>query len=151
LDECCAGTPLIKIENKIINYSTPLLSISTAISYALTIIIMGILAWKLLAWFRSSKNLALLLYGLAAVIIFNAIFTIILFDSILMEKPQTITRESEIIFNLGFEPGTFMSVVVTSQSTSYSAYFLLTWGGTIMILRHNIQRIGRMKFWALVS
>jgi hypothetical protein len=133
-------------------YSTPLLSISTTISYGLTIIIMGILAWKLLVWFRSSKNLALLLYGLAAaVIIFNAIFTIILFDSILMEKPQTITRESEIIFNLGFEPGTSMSLVVTSQSTSYSAYFLLTWGGTIMILRHNIQRIGRIKFWALVS
>ena len=110
-------------------YSTLLLSISTAISYGLTIIIMGILAWKLLVWFRSSKNLALLLYGLAApVIIFNAISTIILFDSILMEKPQTITRESEIIFNLGFEPGTSMSLVVTSQSPLVLGVFLVNLG-----------------------
>lgn len=133
-------------------YLTIILSITTAISYGLTILIMGILARKLLVWFKRSKNLALLLYTLAAaVVIFNAGSTIILFDNILIEKPQTVSRESKVIFNLGFEWGTPMSLVVTSQSYSFSAYFLLTWGGTIMILRHNIQRIGRIRFWALVS
>jgi hypothetical protein len=72
-------------------YPTNLLNISTTISYVLTIVIMGILAWKLLMWFRRSKNLAVLLYGIAAcVIIFNTVSTIILFDSILMKKPQTV-------------------------------------------------------------
>lgn len=73
------------------DYPTNLLNVSTTISYVLTIVIMGILAWNLLMWFRRSKNLAVLLYGIAAcVIIFNTVSTIILFDSILMKKPQTV-------------------------------------------------------------
>jgi hypothetical protein len=54
-----------------------------------------------------------------------------------------------VIFDLGFESGTLISTVITSQSYSFSVY-ILTWGGTIMILRHNIQRIGKVKFWILV-
>ena len=46
-------------------YLTNLLSLSTAISYVLTIILMGILAWRLLFWFNHNRNLALLLYGSA--------------------------------------------------------------------------------------
>lgn len=133
-------------------YFTNILSVSTAISYGITIVIMGSLSWKLLTWFKSSMNLALSLYGLAAgLIALNSIFSIILFDSILMEKPQTVSRQSEVIFSLGFEPGTPMSFVITIQNYSYNAYFLLTWGGTIMLLRHNIHRIGRVRFWVLVS
>jgi hypothetical protein len=43
-------------------YFTNLLSLSTAISYGLTIVLMGILVWRFLIWFKRSKNLALLLY-----------------------------------------------------------------------------------------
>jgi hypothetical protein len=132
-------------------YFTSLLSITTAISYALTIALMATLTWRFLAWFKRTKNLALLLYGsAAAVIVFNSIFAIILFDSILMKKPPLVTPSSEIIFDLGYEPGTFMSYVITIQTHSYTAFIILTWGGTIMIIRHNIQRIGRVRFWALV-
>lgn len=134
-----------------LQYFTSILIISTTVSYGLTATIMGTLAWKMLIWFKRSKNLALLLYSFGTiVIIFNAISSIILFDSILMEKPETVSRESEVIFNLGSEPGTSKFIVVTSQSYSYIVYFLFIWGGTIMILRHNIKRIGRIKFWALV-
>jgi hypothetical protein len=37
------------------------------------------------------------------------------------------------------------------QTVSLNAYFTLTWAGTILLLRHNIQRIGRIKFWVLVA
>ena len=132
-------------------YLTNLLSLSTAISYGLTIVLMGMLMWRLLIWFKRSKNLALLLYACAAgTIAINGIFSIILFDVILIEKPQTVTPDSEVIFNLGFESGTPMSTVVTIQAYSYSTYTMLTWGGTIMVLHHNIQRIGKARFWALV-
>jgi hypothetical protein len=132
-------------------YFTGLLSISTAGSYVLTIMLMAILAWRFLTWFKVSKNLALLLYGCAAVVIvLNSVFTIILFDSISMKKPPVITPSSEVIFDLGYEPGTFMSYVITIQAYSFAAMFILTWGGTIMIIHHNIQRIGKAKFWALV-
>jgi hypothetical protein len=132
-------------------YLTNLLSLSTAISYGLTIVLMGILMWQFLIWFKRSKNLALLLYASAAgAITINGILSITLFDAILMEKPQMVTPKSEVIFNLGFESGTSKSTVVTVQAYSYSAYIILIWGGTIMVLHHNIQRIGKVKFWALV-
>jgi hypothetical protein len=131
-------------------YTTVMLSISTAISYVLTITLMAILVWRFLTWFKTSKNLALLLYGCAAgVIVLNSAFTIILFDSVLMKKPPVITPSSEIIFDLGYEPGTFMSYVISFQAYSYTAFIVLTWGGTIMTIRHNIRRIGKVKFWAL--
>ena len=132
-------------------YLTNLLSISTTISYGLTIILMGILAYRFLIWFRRSKNLSLLLYAFAAAAIsFNSIISIILFDVILLEKSQIITPESEVIFSLGFEPGTPMSLIVTIQAYSYSTYIVLAWAGTVVILKHNIQRVGRFRFWALV-
>jgi hypothetical protein len=111
---------------------------------------MTILAWRFLTWFKTSKNLALLLYGCAAgVIALNSVFTIILFDSILMKKPPVITPRLEIIFDLGHEPGTFLSYVISFQAYSYTAFIVLTWGGTIVTIRHNIGRIGKVKFWAL--
>ena len=42
-----------------------------------------------------------------------------------------------------------MSNVIAFQAYSYTAFTVLTWGGTIMIIRHNIRRIGKVKFWAL--
>lgn len=109
-------------------YFTSLLSISTAISYVLTITLLTILAWRFLTWFKTSKNLALLLYGCAAgVIVLNSAFTIILFDSILMKKPPVITPRSEIIFDLGYEPGTFLSYIIGFQAYSYTAFMVLTW------------------------
>jgi hypothetical protein len=87
--------------------------------------------WRFLIWFKRSRNLALLLYACAAgTVAINGVFSIILFDVILIEKPQTVTPNSEVIFNLGFESGTPMSIVATAQAYSYSAYIILTWGGT---------------------
>jgi len=42
-------------------------------------------------------------------------------------------------------------LVADMQAISLNGYFILTWAGTILLLRHNIQRIGRIKFWVLVA
>lgn len=132
-------------------YTTAILIISTTVSYILVIAIMAILARKQLIWFKRSKNLALLFYAIGSIVIlFNSISNIMLTDGVLMQKEQTITPDSEVIFDVGSEPGTTKHIVVTVQAYSYSAIFLIIWAGTFMMLRHNIQRIGRIKFWALV-
>src|SRR5215831_6570159 len=43
-----------------------------------------------------------------------------------------------------------MSLVNLVQTYSLNGYFLLIWGGTILLLRHHIQRVGKVKFWVLV-
>ena len=42
-----------------------------------------------------------------------------------------------------------MSYVISFQAYSYTTFIVLTWGGTLMTIRHNIRRIGKVKFWAL--
>jgi hypothetical protein len=132
-------------------YHTDLLIISTTISYTLTIFLMGILAWRLFSWFRINMSLVVLLYGLAAfTIIVNSVVTILFYDIVLLEKADLTTPESEVIFDTGFEPGTLKEIIVQVQGYTLPAYMLLTWGGTIILLRNNIHRVGKIKFGALV-
>lgn len=132
-------------------YYTSLLAIGATISYGLVAILTGLLAYWFLSWFRRNRALVVLMYGLAAAMIsVNAIDTIIYFDIVIFQtKPIVTTPESEVIFpdlaELGFP------LVADMQTVSLNAYFILTWAGTILLLRHNIQRIGRIKFWVLVA
>jgi hypothetical protein len=132
-------------------YYTSLLAIGATISYGLAAILTGLLAYWFLSWFRRNRALVVLMYGLAAAMIsVNAIDTIIYFDIVIFgTKPIVTTPDSGVFFpdlaGLGFP------LVADIQAISLNGYFILTWAGTILLLRHNIQRIGRIKFWVLVA
>src|SRR3712207_5511203 len=94
-------------------YHTDLLIVSTTISYALVIVLMGMLAWRLFSWFRIDKSVVVLLYGLAAsIIIINSVGTILFYDFVLLGKADLTTPESEVIFETGYEPGTLKEIIV---------------------------------------
>jgi hypothetical protein len=132
-------------------YYTNLLAIGATISYGLAAILTGLLAYWFLSWFRRNRALVVLMYGLAAAMIsVNAIDTIIYFDIVIFQtKPIVTTPDSGVLLpdlaELGFP------LVADMQAISLNGYFILTWAGTILLLRHNIQRIGRIKFWVLVA
>ena len=132
-------------------YYTSLLAIGATISYGLAAILTGLLAYWFLSWFRRNRALVVLMYGLAAAMIsVNAIDTILYFDIVIFQtKPMVTTLDSEVVFpdiaGLGFP------LVADMQAISLNGYFILTWAGTILLLRHNIQRIGRIRFWVLVT
>jgi hypothetical protein len=108
---------------------------------------MSLLAYRLLYWFKLNRRYVVLLYGLAAAAMaVNAIDSIVYFDAILISKPTTVSPQSQVIFQTGFTSGSAMSVVNIVQTYSLNGYFLLTWGGTILLLRHHIQRVGKVKF-----
>ncbi len=132
-------------------YYTNLLAIGATISYGLAAILMGFLAYRFLSWFRRNRALVVLMYGLAtAVISVNAIDTIIFFDIVILQtKPVTTTPDSEVVFGDLAEQD--LNLFLDIQTVSLNAYFILTWAGTVLLLRHNIQRIGRIKFWVLVA
>jgi hypothetical protein len=132
-------------------YYTSLLAIGATISYGLAAIFTGLLAYWFLSWFRRNRTLVVLMYGLAtAMISINAIDTTIFFDNIIFgTKPVVTTPDSEVVFPAIAEQG--MHLVSDMQAVSLNGYFILTWAGTILLLRHNIQRIGKIKFWILVT
>lgn len=130
-------------------YYTSVLAVGATISYGLAAILTGLLAYWFLSWFRRNRALVVLLYGLAAAMIsVNAIDTTIYFDIVIFgTKPAITTPDSEVFFptDLG------IPLVEDMQAVSLNGYFILTWAGTILLLRHNIHRIGRIKFWVLVT
>jgi hypothetical protein len=133
-------------------YNTGLLAVNATISYGLAGCLTGVLAYWLFSWFRISRTLVVLLYGLAATMIaINAFDSIILFDVVLINKPSIITPESETIAVGNFPADDPMNIVATVQAISLNAYYLLAWGGTIILLYHNIRRIGKTRFWILVT
>jgi hypothetical protein len=132
-------------------YYTDLLTIAYIISYGLGVFLLSLLAYQFFSWFKINRSLLILLYGLsAALMAANAVNTIILFDVILLQKPAIVTADSEVIYQGNFEPENPMSIVSTGLAITQNASYVLVWAATVLILRHNIERLGRMKFWALV-
>ncbi len=60
------------------------------------------------------------------------------------------TLESAAIFS-ATEPGFEQILIITLPGILIAATFISFWGGTIAILHANIRRIGKTRFWILVT
>jgi len=97
------------------------------------------------------KSAILLLYGISVgAIVISLSSVTILFNIILMGKPAVINSMTEIVFPANL-PGTSITIANTIQTYSSLIAFILLWIGTIILLKQNIHRIGRIKFWLLLS
>jgi hypothetical protein len=111
-----------------------------------------LLTWKLLFWYKIYKRPIVLLYGLAAVfIVLTHISTLIWSDAVLLQKESVVLTESEVLFDPGFEEGSAVSFILSILYYFQTTFILLLWGGTVLLLYYNFKRIGRVKFWILVS
>ncbi len=130
------------------SYNVLFLEIVIWINYILAIALLGFLAQRFLSWFRSNHNPVVLAYSLAIIMIsINAIFTVLYVTNELTSKPANIQPEitpvapySSVydIFNSGY--------VVTSVMS-----FILTWVATVLLLHNYSRKLGRAKYWILVS
>jgi hypothetical protein len=133
-------------------YYTGLLSIAPTISYGLAAVIMGLLAYHFFSWFVRNKSLVVLLYGLASVSasIYVGLVVVIFCVEIFIHQPVVTTLVSAASFP-AIEPGLEQILIITLPGILTATTFLSFWGGTIAILFANIKRIGRVRFWFLVT
>ena len=132
-------------------YSIILLRIGVVVSYGLAVTVMGLLSYSLFSWFKVNRSAVVLLYGLATFMISLYVISVaFIFEFALQEKPATFTPQSEVVF-ISVISGTFDEVLNSLQTYSSILFFFLIWGGTILLLRENIHRIGKVKFWVLMS
>jgi hypothetical protein len=134
------------------NYNVAILIVATAISYLAACIMLGLLAIRFFSWFKLRKNLTVLLYGLSSVILlFNAALTLILVSVLIlalpMELPSTHTTSNPPFFG----PGSYVDTLNSAYITSSVLSFLLTWIATALLLGHYSRKLGRIKYWAIVS
>ena len=132
-------------------YSTIALTIVTTVTYGLTIGLMGIFTIIFFSWYKSNRNsVVILIYGLsfAAVVIASAIF---LTGSLyrFVEKPAYISED--VASSAKSKPGSLLYDLAKMYHYADIVSFLLKWVATALLLYHYSQKMGKTKYWILIS
>jgi len=132
-------------------YSPIALTIVTTVTYGLTIGLMGIFTIIFFSWYKSNRNsVVILIYGLsfAAVVIASAIF---LTGSLyrLVEKPAYIS--ADVAPMAKSKPGSLLYDLAKMYHYADIVSFLLKWVATALLLYHYSQKMGKIKYWMLIS
>jgi len=133
-------------------YSSITMTIVTTSTYGLTIALMSIFTMIFLSWYKSNRNsIVILIYGLsfAAVVIASAFF---LTGSLyrLVEKPAFISAEDGS-HPAKSEPGSLLYNLAKMYHYADIVSFLLKWVATALLLYHYSQKMGKIKYWTLIS
>jgi hypothetical protein len=135
-------------------YHTVALTAVTAITGFLTVGILSLCAQRFFSWFRTNKNsLVVLLYASSfALFAFGLIFISVNEFILMLEKEPIRTPQSEVTFPSDyFVPGSFLADLFDTYQYTYTISFVILMAGTALLLHHYSKKIGRIKFWLIVS
>jgi hypothetical protein len=133
-------------------YPTISLAIVTTVTYGLNIGLMIVFTEIFLSWYKLNRNsVVVLLYGLsfASVVIASAIFLTGSYYRFI-EKPLYISIDAQPP-PLKSEPGSLLYQLAKMYHYSDIVSFLLKWIATVLLLYHYSQRMGKAKYWILMS
>jgi hypothetical protein len=130
------------------SYNVLFLEVVIWISYILAIALLGFITQRFLSWFRSNHNPVVLSYSLAILMIsINAIFTVLYITNELTSRPSNIQPEITPVAPYGSVYDVFNSGYVITSVLS----FILTWVATVLLLHNYSRKLGKAKYWILVS
>ena len=133
------------------HYNVSILATSVTISYSLAAGVLSLVAQRFFSWWRSNGNLVLLLYAISsASLAFNAIFSVFYMDELLVNRPSEVWADSMNYFG-SFTQGSIRYILDLAYVFSLISCFILTWASTLFLLHHFSKKIGRIKFWFVVS
>lgn len=127
-------------------YNTILLHIAISISYGIWIVMLSLLAKAFFSWYRSKKNLMILIFALSmiAYVINGALGLAYHIDE--LAKRNLVIRLGDIAV-FSESPSSIDTVYQISAIVSY----VLTWIATVILLRPNIEKFGKVRFWIMMS
>ena len=143
------------------HYYVGLLIAAISISFTLAAIILGLLSYRFLSWYKSSnKNITVLLYGLTFAVTAIGIGVIVAVNRsvILSENPSQIGGLQSVLkvyasssssSNTTQSPKALILYQITYTPSRLG--FILYWIATALLLREYSRRLGRVKFWTLIS
>jgi hypothetical protein len=119
------------------------------ISYSISIVVLGLLARRFFSWFKSQRNYVVLAYALAiSVISINAGFTLLYVDDVMYDTSTFIGPHiGGSVFSFSHPTSIFHSGYLVTSVLS----FILMWIATALILYHYSKKLGRGKYWIVVS
>jgi hypothetical protein len=134
------------------HYPSASLALVTAVSYGLNIGLMAIFSEIFFLWYRSNRSsIAVLLYGLsfAVIVVASCVFLTGSFYRF-MEKPTYIYPYSSTELTPA-EPGSILTTLGKVYHYSDIVSFVSKWVATAFLLYHYSQKMGRAKYWILIS
>jgi hypothetical protein len=139
-------------------YNTIILYPVLFISDGLWIVTLALLSRALLSWYRSradqgtKKSNTLVLVLSLSMIAYVVLGIITLVSNIaLLQEQLSVVTSSDVAYFPSFEPEDFVSQLNTVFYAASSIAYVLNWVGTVMLLRPYIQRLGQIKFWAIMG
>ena len=134
-------------------YDLSLFTIFVGYNLSVSMVIIGILVFKFIAWLKSNRNISIFLYGLALAIFFltttSAMSTLLLYAASVL--PTSVSPGP----NPWDRTSTLHTVSSELYNTSLIVVFGLFWLSTALILRDYSLKytrgIGRKKYWILIS
>jgi hypothetical protein len=116
-------------------------------TYGLSAIILGVLTWKLISWFKFNHHAIFITYSVAIIfLIFTQIFSVVKTNIEISDDPSHITP----IRNPWDAYSSHDKVFEALLRATTTLYFIVTWFGTVLILKSYSKKIGALKYWSLV-
>jgi hypothetical protein len=133
-------------------YSLITLYVSHVISYGIWIITLGLLARGFLLWFRrSNQNIMILLLTLAMIAyVLNGFSLLANYLNILMQQNQVVLS-TDVAYFPEFSISSLGSQINLINQIASGIAYVLSWIGTVKLLYPYIQKLGKIKFWSIMS
>ena len=133
-------------------YNTSMLYAALSISYGLWIITLALLARVFFSWYKfSKKNIMVLLFALSMVAyVVNGMLGLYIYVDDLA-KLNSVIKLGDVAVFPEFSGTTLADQIRTAYQTASSVAYVLTWIGTVILLRPYIKKLGKIKFWAIMG
>ena len=134
------------------SYSSIILKIVTWINYSMSLVFLGLLAKKFISWYTTRRNKILIAYAIAMLFICTEnIVSIIDISYGLTSGAPTLVRITKSSVALLDSPTYISSIVNSAYFITSLLAFMSIWFATVLLLKHYSNKIGKAKYWILVS
>ncbi|MGA6990518.1 MAG: hypothetical protein WBX81_08900 [Nitrososphaeraceae archaeon] len=132
------------------SYHTNLIRAIIMGSFLTASVLTALLSWRFIGWIKSNKNRLMLVYLLASLFISaSAIVGVVYFLDQLFYRPDVIYPKTYGDYLTHIEIGNSSLVYVYTISSAIA--FVLLWTGTVFLLHSYRKKLGRWKYWILMS
>jgi hypothetical protein len=133
-------------------YNIATVYVSYAISYGLWIVTLSILARAFFFWYRwSNKNVMVLMLTLSMIAyVVNGVTWMAASFAMLTQQKPVITSK-DVAYFPEFSIASTVSQIQTASQIASGVAYVLTWIGTVMLLRPYIKKIGKIQFWTIMA
>ena len=137
-------------------YSTIEIAATEVISYGLWIAILSLLSVKFVSWIRNTgsnkRNLVVFILMLSMIAyVLNGLTGMATHLIMLQEQQKDVVTSEDVAYFPEFDPASLYGQIDVVYQITASVAYVLTWIGTVLLLRPYIHRIGKVKFYAIMG